>query len=446
MKKFKKAALTAASYVSVAALAIGGTVAYLTNTDYDTNVMTAGNIKIEQHEYQRAEDVAYNATAQEGDLVEFKQGKTIMPAVPVEGKEKPYTAEPTDLFKWGDYVTDEGAANGLWNDTKISNVMDKMVFVENTGKASAYYRTVIAFECPEGMEYSEGSDKEFMMNVNGSKLFTWENNGYAEIGGVRYLLMTATYNAELAADEISRPSLLQVLMTENVTNEDMELIGDTYDILVATQAMQVVGKDAAAALNGEFGEISATNNPWIGEKAAITVKNTNERLNTIEKNTAKGLTILDSSDDSVNVRALYSTKNDITGNVVVDDCYLQGTYAMNLVADETKGYDLDVTDTTFVGWVSYSGFANTTFDNCEFFRGEFNLIRAYNDTTFTNCDFNDMAIATTGGAKITLTDCTFNGEEVTKDLLKAALEEYELYGEGYTDAEITEILATITIK
>ena len=36
-----------------AAIAVGGTMAYLTDTDEDVNVMTLGNVKIDQLEYER---------------------------------------------------------------------------------------------------------------------------------------------------------------------------------------------------------------------------------------------------------------------------------------------------------------------------------------------------------------------------------------------------------
>ncbi|MBQ2264553.1 MAG: hypothetical protein II341_04030 [Oscillospiraceae bacterium] len=50
----KKKALMGASYVLVAAMAIGGTVAYLTDrTDVATNVMTMGDVSIEQIELER---------------------------------------------------------------------------------------------------------------------------------------------------------------------------------------------------------------------------------------------------------------------------------------------------------------------------------------------------------------------------------------------------------
>lgn len=252
MTKFKKVLLASTAAVMTAALAIGGTMAYLTSNDSDVNVMTLGNVEIEQLEYQRAEGVAYNAGdagkgngVTEGALVPFVNNQALYPAVPSD--DTAYTAEATDLFYWGDYVYSGTAGNGLWNDDKLSNVMDKMVFVKNTGKSDAYTRTLIAFECPEGTEYSQGPDKEFMMNTNGSQtVYTWENLGYIAVDGTRYFVMEATYLKALNPGNTAHPSLLQVVMTHNATNEDMELLGDTYEILVLSQAVQTKGFDNAA--------------------------------------------------------------------------------------------------------------------------------------------------------------------------------------------------------
>ena len=82
-KKFsvKKMLLSVVALASVAALSIAGTVAYLQDSDSDVNVMTLGNVSIEQHEYQRAEGVAHDAGdmgagngVKEGALVPFKKG------------------------------------------------------------------------------------------------------------------------------------------------------------------------------------------------------------------------------------------------------------------------------------------------------------------------------------------------------------------------------------
>ena len=257
--------------VALATVAIAGsTLAYFQDEASAVNVATVGNVKIEQLEYMRAEGTAYNAGeagkgngVKEGALVPYVQGRPLFPAVPKNNAATDYTAEATDLFWWGDYVWSGTAGNGLWNDNKLANVHDKMVFVENTGKSDLYFRTIIAFECPEGMEYSQGADKEFMMNINGGSTYAWEEVGYTTIDGVRFLLMSATYLNPLKPGNTSHPSLLQVVMTHNATNEDAAKLGDTYEILVYSQAVQTAGfADAKTALNAAFGEITDKAHPW----------------------------------------------------------------------------------------------------------------------------------------------------------------------------------------
>ncbi len=253
------------SLVLALTMSLGGTLAYLTDTDEAVNVMTLGNVKIEQLELQRKAGVDYENSGNiaDGDELEpFKQGQPLYPAYTDDITD--YTAKSLDdeQFWWGSYVTDDvtgkGSSNGLWDDDLVGAI-DKFVFVENKGTSDCYYRTIIAFECPEGVEYSEGYDKQFMMNVNQNSRFTWEEVGYIKIEGVRYLLMVATYNQPLKAGKISRPSLLQVVMTHNATNEDVLKMGDTYEILVLSQAMQTKNFEslsAGDALNVAFGPVT----------------------------------------------------------------------------------------------------------------------------------------------------------------------------------------------
>ncbi|MBQ6829556.1 MAG: hypothetical protein IJO59_00370, partial [Clostridia bacterium] len=72
MSKLKSLLLSSVGAVAVAAVAIGGTVAYLQDSDSDVNVMTLGEVKIEQIEQERNEA---------GELVEFSQAKPAYPAV-----------------------------------------------------------------------------------------------------------------------------------------------------------------------------------------------------------------------------------------------------------------------------------------------------------------------------------------------------------------------------
>ena len=109
MSKIKKVLLIGTAYVLVAAIAIGGTLAYLTSTDSDVNVMTLGEVSIIQHEMQRAEGVAHNAGeagkgngVKTGALVPFVQNQKLYPATYTDNTA--YTAEQNDLFYWGDYV------------------------------------------------------------------------------------------------------------------------------------------------------------------------------------------------------------------------------------------------------------------------------------------------------------------------------------------------------
>ena len=260
MKKFIAMAL---ALVLVAGLSIGGTVAYLQDSDSQKNVMAVGSVQIEQHEYQRAEGKSHiNAGAVKGDLVKFDQNQTIYPAVPVNNLATDYSAETANerQFWWG-YYTGGNGSNGLWDDAKLKNVMDKIVIVENTGDSAAYYRTLIAIECPEGMTVGEaGAGAEIMLNVNLNTRFEWKDVGYITVGGTRYHLTYANYIPKLAPKEISRPSLLQAVLTHHATNEDMVLLGDTLDILVLSQAVQTEGFDTAdQALDRAFGDVTVAN-------------------------------------------------------------------------------------------------------------------------------------------------------------------------------------------
>lgn len=122
MKKLLAVALTAS--ISAGA-AIAGTVAYLQDTDSDVNVMTLGNVKIEQIEQERDTN---------GNLVDFTQGKPLYP----------YVGE----IAWNDAkITINGHDYSMFGD-KLKNAVDKIVTVKNTGKSDAFVRTIIALEDP----------------------------------------------------------------------------------------------------------------------------------------------------------------------------------------------------------------------------------------------------------------------------------------------------------
>ena len=237
MSKLKSLLLSSVGAVAVAAVAIGGTVAYLQDSDSDVNVMTLGEVKIEQIEEERNEA---------GELVEFSQAK---PAYPAVGN-----------IAWDEDGLEVNGTEYKVFDDGLKNVVDKIVTVNNTGKSDAYVRTLVAIEAPDG-----DPDNLIHLNYNGTDV-TSSGNFMIEIDGVDYYVTAFTYKEALAGGEKSAPSLMQVFLDKKTTNEDCAKFGDAWEILVLSQAVQTNGfADAQTALNTAFGEVTDANAAvWFG--------------------------------------------------------------------------------------------------------------------------------------------------------------------------------------
>ena len=208
--------------------------------------MTLGNVSIEQIEQEWNAD----KTA----LQDFTQAKPLYP----------YVGE----FGWENTEEDGGAYRRF----TMNNVVDKYVSVKNTGESDAYVRTIVA------LEMGDYSRADFDMVGISANLVTGEYKfedawvlsvpGVIEVDGNNYYVMQFVHTAAVKPEETTIPSLLQVYLSKDSTNETCEKLdgndSGTYDILVVSQAVQAAGfSDAATALNTAFGEISQTNNPWI---------------------------------------------------------------------------------------------------------------------------------------------------------------------------------------
>ena len=246
MKKFL---LSALALVAVAALAITGTIAYLQWEESDVNVMTLGNVKIEQLEYERVlkadgtyEMVTSDKYGEGYKLQDFNNDKPLYPA----------TGEITG---WGKKVPfdqlGEGASGAQQVLAGLNNVQDKFVLVKNTGKSDAYVRTFIA------LEY--GSNTKDIVGITTGDFWEWHDDlGIQNIDGNNYYVFEAVYKGSdtrhiggvLPAGEYTYNSLGQIYLKNEATNEDMEKLdvnGDgKYNILVLSQACQVAGFENAA--------------------------------------------------------------------------------------------------------------------------------------------------------------------------------------------------------
>lgn len=299
MKQNRKWILILSIVLSVA-IAAGGTMAYLQDTDEDVNVMTLGNVYINQLEYERVpaeghkltndawvstgETDKYGYTPDE--VRPFTQAKPLFPAVFTDGivKWDERTGSNGDPHQqsWADVKGEKTkGAPGSFQlfDDSVKNAVDKFVFVENTGNSDAYVRTWFAFE--QGDVAAEDFDKVIATNENdaegesGSGHWVWEKVASdVKIDGNTYVVKVATYlgpksapTQVLPAGEISYVSLAQVYMKPEATNDDVIAIdgnkNGTYDILVLSQAVQTQGfASAEAALNEAFGEPTVENIPW----------------------------------------------------------------------------------------------------------------------------------------------------------------------------------------
>lgn len=429
--KLKNILLSGLSLVLVAALAIGGTVAYLQDDDSDVNVMTLGNVKIEQHEYERATnaDGSYKTDTIDNQtsyvLKDFTQGKALLPST-----------DPSN----------HGA--GTWDNTTVRmsqvdshggmqvfvnrNAQDKFVTVENTGKTDAYVRTLVAIEI--------GSTDGSLIGTSYHSTWNPTEIGKITIDGNTYLLIEYAYeggkltdgtwrhqNGILPAGDTSYPNLSQVYISAAATNEDMVALdgngNGTLDILVVSQAVQAAGfADAETALNAGFGDITTDNHPWAGEGNApvipVTVSSADDLVGELEagENVVMNADLTVDADTSAAHSAYGDTGVTIDGNtfdgagntLTVDnsnttwDCavYLKsGTvqnvtvngafrgifmgeatgdaYVDNVVIDDVcytfnsdggnKAYGVYISNSALNGWTSYSN--------------------VHKEVVFTNCNF-----------------------------------------------------------
>ena len=451
MKKFKKFLLSVLSLALVAVLSIGGTLAYLKSEDSDVNVMTMGNVKIAQHEYERVindngeyEMVTSTKYGEGYKLQEFTQDKPLYPAT-------------GSVTGWGtamyfDQLSDK-ASGGQKVLDGLENVVDKVVLVENTGKSDAYVRTLFAFEA--GSVSYEKWDAIINTNINaktptenGHYLWTWK--GIVEINGNNYVIAEALYigyegrhaNGVLPAGEFTYNSLAQVYMESSATNEDVEAIDGNgngrYDILVLSQAVQTKGfADAQTALDTAFGKTADKAAEWFEAiPRGIKVSNNAELAEAI----AAGETEIYLNKGTYNMPAAAKGKT-LTINGTKDSI-IEVKPAGQGEAGGQLDYSLDGSTVTFNGVTiktnskTYAGFARlsatyndcviqntynlgvgtSVFNNCVFnITNEYLRVGGAYKAEFNNCVFNTDGRAilvfqdgTTNNQTVTVKDCTFN--------------------------------------
>ena len=234
----RKILLLAMSLCMVAILAVGGTLAYFTDTDAAQNVFTVGNIDIdlvEDFDEEEAQDILPGEViskvvdvANTGSNPAYVRVHVAVPAVLDSGDEdQPQYAAYNNTLHWN--FTSASLANWNWN---VS--VDGPNYPGNGGDWNCYS---------------------------------------ADIDGVTYNVYVATYMSELAAGATTEnPAITQVYLDSALTqeqwNEIKSIFGSEEEIkvLVAAEAVQTVSfTDPYTALNTTFGVPGSYTVNWTPE-------------------------------------------------------------------------------------------------------------------------------------------------------------------------------------
>ena len=268
----KKTILVAAIAVMlVAALVVGGTLAYFTDTKSADNTFNVGNVKIEllESQYHRVNAGISNDEAK-GQTEPLKGGYLWAANVDMQGTTENTPNYVTSGETWsGQYFSDaqieadaETYKNGYFaehskNMVPGSNVR-KCPYVKNTGANDAYVRVRVLIPVSlftvidNGLSYwtttalNEGQ-------VTSVAVDTYNHRGAAAVdkvmrGDIEYYVYDFTYTKALKPGELTFWNAWgNIAIDENATSDQLAKV-TSFDVIVEADAIQADGfADAAAA-------------------------------------------------------------------------------------------------------------------------------------------------------------------------------------------------------
>ena len=227
----KKKIFSLCLIVALAATAvIGGTMAYFSDTDSQTNTFTTGNVAIDLWE-------------------DFGDNDGLEELIPATGSAQAGT---------------------------LKNGIEKEVYVKNTGSEDAYVRVHIAIPqiLDDGAETFNAAANVFHFNYAdesiGAGKWDWSKaaddekyvgdwNFYTtQVGEIWYNVYVVTYTGKLSTGYATVDAINQVYLDSKVTNEDIvaikQVLGEDWKIAVVAEGTQAAGfENAYEALNTAFG-------------------------------------------------------------------------------------------------------------------------------------------------------------------------------------------------
>ena len=252
----KKTILVAAIAVMlVAALVVGGTLAYFTDTKSADNTFTVGNVKIELLESSLHRENAGIANGATSDSELWSNVEKLG-----SNNTSPYKAG--DTF-YTDAQIEANAATYTCDDVKLApgQSYHKMPYVKNTGANDAYIRIRVII--PADLDTAILNSSMYTTTALNNKEFTkaYDNTGAVVRDGVKYNVYTFTRIAPLKAGEMTYWNVWGTIhMDTDVTNEEIaSLFGEgkpyadgTFPVLVEADAIQADGFANATAAFAAF--------------------------------------------------------------------------------------------------------------------------------------------------------------------------------------------------
>lgn len=236
----KKKILAMCLCVAMLAIAIvGGTLAYFTDTDAETNVFTTGNVAI--------------------DLIEVfdPDNAKLMPGIDIQ-KEI--------------YVKNEGSETAY---VRV-HIAFPAILDSGTPELAAYKNTLHWNFTKESVQEGQWSQLQNKDQVGPNANYpNWPGNGgtyntyTTEVDGIAYNVYVITYETALAAGATTEtPAINKVYLDAAVTNEQMtgiiEELGEIKVLVFAEGGQEAGFTDAYTALNTQFGDPMAEGyvSPW----------------------------------------------------------------------------------------------------------------------------------------------------------------------------------------
>lgn len=207
----KKILLGALSLVLVAALAVGGTLAYLTDRDSEVNIFTVGNVSIDLNEA-------------------FDQGATLIPGVNIEKKPTVTNTGKNDAWVWLTFSIPSALDNFVQGTEQGSN--ENVIHWNPKGATTEGY--VSESRVNEAIASGFLSDATLTADSINTNKMHWNvfnslgagKNVYTEnIGGVNYNTYVLLYNKALEPGETTLPNIEKVFLDARV---DIDPNGDWY--------------------------------------------------------------------------------------------------------------------------------------------------------------------------------------------------------------------------